>query len=81
MHSHTRMHTRTPAHTIDFNTPRLSSFGVKKLQKNFDKNFSEFVFGAVQGCVNLVDLKKMLENAYLVAKIGVDTAENEPSKV
>ena len=25
----THMHTRTPAHTIDFNTPRLSSFGKK----------------------------------------------------
>ena len=25
--------------------------------------------------------RKMLKNDYLVAKIGVDTAENEPSKV
>ena len=30
---------------------------------------------------NLVDLKKMLKNEYLVAKIVVDTAENEPSEV
>ena len=28
-HAHTHTHTRTPAHTIDFNTPRLSSFGKK----------------------------------------------------
>ena len=26
---------------------------------------------------NLVDFEKMLQNAYLLAKIGVDTAENE----
>ena len=26
---------------------------------------------------NLVDLKKMLKNAYFLAKIGADTAENE----
>ena len=25
--------------------------------------------------------RKMLKNEYLVAKIGVDTAENEPSKI
>ena len=29
----------------------------------------------------LVDLENILQNEYLVAKIGVDTAENEPSKV
>ena len=32
---------------------------------------------AVQKCENLVDLEKMLKNAYLGAKIGFDTEENE----
>ena len=33
--------------------------------------------------MNLQDLEnsKLLQNEYLIAKIGVDTAENEPSKV
>ena len=31
--------------------------------------------------MNLIDLEKVLKNATLIAKIGVDTAENEPSKV
>ena len=35
----------------------------------------------VQRNVNLVDLKKMLQNAPFLAIRGVDTAENEPSKV
>ena len=35
----------------------------------------------MQRNVNLVDLEKMLQNDYLVVKIGVDTAEYEPSKV
>ena len=30
----------------------------------------------MQRCVNLVDLEKMLKNAYLDAKIGFDTEEN-----
>ena len=29
--------------------------------------------------INLVDLVKMLKNEYLLAKIGVDTAENGPN--
>ena len=40
-------------------------------------------FGAVQKCAKLVELEKclqMLPNAYLFAKIGFDTAENEPAK-
>ena len=45
-------------------------------------NFCEdFEFGAVRRCANLVDLEKMLKNEYLVANIGFDTEENEPSKV
>ena len=35
----------------------------------------------MQRNVNLVDLEKILQNEYLVVKIGFDTAENEPSKV
>ena len=35
----------------------------------------------MQKCDNLVDIKKMLQNEYLVAKIGRDAEENEPSKV
>ena len=38
-------------------------------------------FGAVQRLLNLVDLEKMLQNEYLLAKIGFDRAEKEPSKV
>ena len=37
-------------------------------------------FGAVQKCVNLVELEKMQQNAnfdYFLAKIGFDIAENE----
>ena len=34
----------------------------------------------MQTYVHLVDLGKLLKNEYLVAKIGVDTAENEPRK-
>ena len=45
-------------------------------------NFCEyFEFGAVRRCGNLIDLEKCLKNEYLVAKIGFDTEENEPSKV
>ena len=44
-------------------------------------NFCEyFEFGAVRSNVNHVDLE-MLKDEYLVAKIGFDTEENEPSKV
>ena len=38
----------------------------------------------MQRCDNLVDIEKRCKNVfneYLDAKIGVDTAENEPSKV
>jgi len=36
-------------------------------------------FGALQKLVNRVDLKKMLYNESLLANIGFDTTENEPS--
>ena len=37
-------------------------------------------FGAVQKCAHLVELEKMLSNAYFLAKFSFDTAENEPAK-
>ena len=40
-----------------------------------------FEIGAVQRNANLVDLEKMQQNEYLLAKIGVDTAENEPLQI
>ena len=39
------------------------------------------VFGALQKSANLVDLEKLLQNEYLTAKFGFDTAENEPRQV
>ena len=45
------------------------------------KILRNFGFRAVERVLNLVDLEKMLKNEYLDAKIGVDTEENEPSKV
>ena len=71
MHSHTRMHTRTPAHTIDFNTPRLSSFGKKIQVHNFInillanvsvniRHFSEFLEAFLSGTAKIQ--KKELES-------------------
>ena len=43
-----------------------------------------FELGAVRRYVNLVGLEKCfkkLKNEHLVAKLGFDTEENEPSKV
>ena len=67
----------------------------KRFQQNFAKNLENslnfckflvkksaiFETWAVRRNDNLVDLEKCWKNEYLVAKIGVDTAENEPSKV
>ena len=47
--------------------------------KTFDEHCSTFEIGAVQTCENLVHLENA--EAYLGAKIGFDTEENEPSKV
>ena len=56
-----------------------------KVSRNFAnfrrKKSAIFEFKAVQRYVYLVDLEKCFKNEYLVAKIGLDTAENEPSKV
>ena len=57
---------------------RNSSKNAKKSLTNFCEDFE---FGAVRRCANLVDLAKCLNNEYLVANIGFDTEENEPSKV
>ena len=46
---------------------------------------TKMVFGALQKSANLVDLEKLLQilvqNEYLFAKFGIDTSENEPSKM
>ena len=52
--------------------------------KSLTKCCSNFEFGAVQMCVNLVELEKiLLKNEYVCfiwgAKIDLDTEENEPS--
>ena len=57
---------------------------LQKIQQSIEnkiKTCEDFKFRAVQTCDNLVDFEKTLQNEYLDAKIGVDTAENEPSKV
>ena len=51
--------------------------------ENVDEILQNFEIRAAQNCEKLVDFirfRKMLQNEYLVAKIGVDTAENEPRK-
>ena len=47
-----------------------------------DNFLQKFEFRAVQRNAHLVDLEKnlILKNDYLLAKIGADTAENEPQK-
>ena len=49
----------------------------KKLQMTLSPKFANFVKLQKFQHENLVDFKKMLQNAYLLAKIGADTAENE----
>ena len=42
--------------------------------------FCELVeFGAVQKCVQLLELQNSCKKKYFPVKIGVETAENEPS--
>ena len=55
-----------------------------KIPKKMRRNFAEiFEFRAVQRIAKLKSCRsrKMLKNEYLDAKIGLDTEENEPSKV
>ena len=51
------------------------------MKKRFCKILRNFGFRSVQRVLILVDLKNCFKNEYLDAKIGVDTEENEPSKV
>ena len=53
----------------------------QKLVEKIWKILQNFEYGAVQRYLKLVDLEKCEKNAYLDAKIGLDTEENEPSKV
>ena len=50
----------------------------QKCEKSLKHFGEDFEFGAVRRCANLVDLAKCEK---MVAKIGFDTEENEPSKV
>ena len=61
----------------------IKIFGKKsEIFRNLGPEFlRKFEFGAVQKCVHRVDLEKMLQNEYLVAKFGFDTAENESQQV
>ena len=58
---------------------------LQKFEQKCEKsltNFCEyFEFAAVRRCAKSCRFRKMLKNEYLVAKIGFDTEENEPSKV
>ena len=53
----------------------------KTLGENRVTFCEHFDSGAVQKRAHLVDLKNMLQNENLVAKIRFGTSENEPSKV
>ena len=57
----------------------LSKFA-KKLEKK-SENFRKFENSSSREECGMCRSRKMLKNAYLDAKIGVDTEENEPSKV
>ena len=47
----------------------------------FDKFCSMFVIRVVQECAKFVDLEKCYSMRICLKKIGLDTSENEPSKV
>ena len=49
----------------------------------FAEIYLNFEFGAVQSCVNLVDLVKSFQTSifFFFARLGFDAAENEPLKV
>ena len=52
-----------------------------KFSENYRQNFAEFCVWSGAKVFESCRSRKMLQNAYLDAKIGFDTAENEPSKV
>ena len=64
-----------------------NKYNVENQIANMRKYLTKFSwnveFGAVQKCVNLVDLVKSFQTSiyYLLAKFGFDTAENERLKV
>ena len=69
--------------TTDLRRFQQHSAKISKIYRNFAnfrKKSAIFEFKAVQRYVYLVDLEKCFKNEYLVAKIGLDTAENEPSE-
>ena len=53
------------------------------MRKCWTKFSRIFEYEAVQKCANIVDLAKSFQTSsyYLLAKFGVDTAENGPLKV
>ena len=54
---------------------------LKKITKHFADFLLKFLdLSGAKDCISSRS-RKMLKNEYLVAKIGLDTAENEPSKV
>ena len=67
-----------------FFTTILSPAYLSQLSKRFfwGEQQTLAVFSPLRGSINLVDhhLEKCFLNEYLVAKIGLDTKENEPSK-
>ena len=54
---------------------------LSKNMKKFDKNLRRFWVSSGAKVWESCRSRKTLQNKYLDAKIGVDTAENEPSKV
>ena len=51
----------------------------ERMQNNRRSAHSKF--GAVQRCAGSCRSPKIVKNAYLLLKIGVDTAENEPAEI
>ena len=52
-----------------------------KFSESYRQNFAEFCVWSGAKVFESCRSRKMLQNAYLDAKIGVDTEENEASKV
>ena len=53
----------------------------EKFTERLQNHNDNFEFGPVQTCTHFVDLENVLQNESLVAKIGVDLADNEHSKM
>ena len=52
-----------------------------KISENYRQNFAKFCVWSGAKVFESCRSRKMLQNAYLDGKIGVETEENEPSKV